>query len=1227
MSVASTSCGDYISPEELSPNDTIACLYSKDASEKCRIGLTDTIVFEAGIPASWYYTGKTGEILKKRNVDMNTVSQRWMKIGSQFDDSRSSLPRELPVAIMRQKSGVTKFLGFDSWDQFIRNCKTSPDESVVSVHCYVKGKDKTYYRNRYTVKDSLGRFVTSTQSYVFKANNVALDTIQVYHDHDIQYTDSHVTALRNIMDLATNTVVRYMEKMLNVRVLNIAIDFAIDKRSQLWMLWSSDVWLVRTSSLLNVTNWFNRAPDENSRMSWAGLKFEEDYRDMSQEGRMLMGRDNYSSTGTGSVTSAPRDATGAIHPQKITSHYGDQTGYHHPIKHMEIERDQVNVASGSEQVYEAMNTVSETKSNRTFRAKGNIASSHVMLAAEDSVANKRGQNADSVVQEPNSPGPGLNGFVPKLPLKNKEELAKTNYPDPLKCKGDYCQVIMHAVGPLYMDPELKKEHATPLDKFFSREELSKLQNQPKFSDVIKLHANSQGGDTTPLGTLQIMMKSLVLARRERRGVFASNVNRDAWKHFPITPRSEKTLRDHLNELRANGTLSYDDDSELSMELKTIGSRNKRGKEENELGCLVENKNYVDSFTKTLPQYYEQVCVCDRCYHIYHLLDWAREALKQQVESSSVSRSGMASAGKGKRRSGRNKMSASVDDNSKLTMPGPENPEGIPKAKSFKSESVKHDDKSGKGSRRRGRDKSKASSLLMTPDTDTVNTEDLARGRVTWKDYDTGPIAKEASDEGKDNKFADLDDYLRSGAQSLASKKAREKEHVMRERLSKLQQGSINVEDPGAKGKLLSSKSFDDIYHGKVLFACPESNDHALSVLAFLEESLFQVYWIKDGRQATSELLYRMDNFKYDCVLIERNLPLDNAVTVTTAVRDHEREARKALAAKLALRGRGDVPKSKRLPVICFTNETTPDDLKHYMKADMDGCVSFPVNKMSLLDTIRAAIPHHLAELQTKMPKASALRGEEEPIDELEEFEMALRNAKANESKAYKLNSMGVMEGSLDSATAAAASMPISQANEEDYSINGVVQIDADTRIPYMVLDASKTAKVLVNPKKPFFNVVICHDLFDTAEKMKIFFKPIVEKYLGMQVLVWNYPGQAFTEFRSEQLLNNEYHAVCLNELLGQVGSKGTQDFDTERPFYVLGYGFGVAVASFYLAHFRVPNVRGFLSVNGWSFLDSYLAGIMHARFACVFLLSFFVLQRVPGKSVSPACFEYLYCYS
>jgi hypothetical protein len=39
------------------------------------------------------------------------------------------------------------------------------------------------------------------------------------------------------------------------------------------------------------------------------------------------------------------------------------------------------------------------------------------------------------------------------------------------------------------------------------------------------------------------------------------------------------------------------------------------------------------------------------------------------------------------------------------------------------------------------------------------------------------------------------------------------------------------------------------------------------------------------------------------------------------------------------------------------------DLRSYMEANMDGCVSLPVTVQALLSTVRAAVPQHMATLQ------------------------------------------------------------------------------------------------------------------------------------------------------------------------------------------------------------------------------------------------------------------------
>ncbi len=68
--------------EVLPSNDVLTCLWNKNAAEKCRIGLSDVVIYDGGTPARWYFTGKTGEILKKRAVDFESISTRWKRICS-----------------------------------------------------------------------------------------------------------------------------------------------------------------------------------------------------------------------------------------------------------------------------------------------------------------------------------------------------------------------------------------------------------------------------------------------------------------------------------------------------------------------------------------------------------------------------------------------------------------------------------------------------------------------------------------------------------------------------------------------------------------------------------------------------------------------------------------------------------------------------------------------------------------------------------------------------------------------------------------------------------------------------------------------------------------------------------------------------------------------------------------------------------------------------------------
>ena len=108
--------------------------------------------------------------------------------------------------------------------------------------------------------------------------------------------------------------------------------------------------------------------------------------------------------------------------------------------------------------------------------------------------------------------------------------------------------------------------------------------------------------------------------------------------------------------------------------------------------------------------------------------------------------------------------------------------------------------------------------------------------------------KEYKEATKDHgQFADLDDYLRQGADKLAVRKTKEKEKFMRKRLQQLAQADgSDAEDED--GNAVDDSEVKNLYRGQVLLAC-EDNIHAFEAKSILEEAFFDVHLARDGRQA------------------------------------------------------------------------------------------------------------------------------------------------------------------------------------------------------------------------------------------------------------------------------------------------------------------------------------------------------------------------------------------
>jgi CheY-like chemotaxis protein len=958
-------------------------------------------------------TGKTGEVLKKKAVDMPAVKERWEKICTRTDSHY--------YCVVRQEGGVLKFLGKEAWNGYLAS-KTI-DTSILSLHCFIKGQSNSIFRNKFELRDRLGRFTTTTHAYTFGAREPPTSTgkdyvpepVVVLAESRTDFVESKANSIKNIMDLATNTIVRYIQNMLGVTVLELSVDYVIDTKSQLWMLWTSDAKMVRTSNLATVTVPGLHTGDNTGRMSWAGNKYADDMKTMVLDGRVA-----------GHTTSRSRSPSPG-RPSMPRTEFDFNEG---DMSMMSSGRN------GSSHIDPLRNTVDAHGKVLSTKAATQVDSA--MRVVEHDTSGKKKFVQNITVTEPHQ----------KLIDPNKNQ-----FPDAFKCKGEYCNIRFKMGGDLHA-PSRLNEHV--IEKCFTQKELELLRKDKNYGSMMDFSADGPGLAT-------ITQRSIIYAKNERRGMEESGEGGQTWKTYPNSPR-DKNVTGVPSTAAATAIKNASLEEDMMHE-----------------AMLAKDRDHREEFTKQMVDYYKEVKVCGVCFKAYTTFDWARKLL------------GLDDAhGAGQERGARKKTPKKSLNEDSVSLAASDE-DSIVDRKRDKLGSLLGggvgEEKGGSPSRTqqqqgRGRSPSRGGSSPSPGRKGSKSRErdgaggastpgDKNKDKRTWKDY------LDREDQGKTEKnheqFADLDDYLRKGADKLATRKAKEKEAYMRKRVQQLAQADgSDAEDED--GNLRDNTETQNLYCGQVLLAC-EDNIHAFEAKSILEEAFFEVHLARDGRQALNDFQLRKES-RFDAIIAQRDLPLGDAFEIVTAVRDIEKMERRKAAKDAANAGKGQQPYTKRYPIICYTDRTSPDDLKEYMKGDLDGCVSFPVNKMSLLNTVRAAIPHHLAQLDAPIPV---------PPPE--------------GAKVYKLGPMGELEGANDSSTRAAETLPVSAKMDTDIAYHGVVQIDADTRVPYTVLDASKSSPLAAAQGKPFFNLIVIHDMFDTAERFKILLRPMVQKCVFCYTIV------------------------------------------------------------------------------------------------------------------------------
>jgi len=161
-------------------------------------------------------------------------------------------------------------------------------------------------------------------------------------------------------------------------------------------------------------------------------------------------------------------------------------------------------------------------------------------------------------------------------------------------------------------------------------------------------------------------------------------------------------------------------------------------------------------------------------------------------------------------------------------------------------------------------------------------------------------------------------------------------------------------------------------------------------------------------------------------------------------------------------------------------------------------------------------------------------------------------------------------------------------------MTGILHVEDGISLPYRVLgnrhDVMSTKDV---GQTQIYNMIVCNDIFDNYERFVTIFFPMVKRYPSLQVLLWNYPGQALTTFSDKKSMDNIFFADCLHKLLNHVGDSGTKQFDLNRKHYIMGVGCGGSVALLYTSKFHASSLRALLLINPLVFVDSHFSSVIH----------------------------------
>ncbi len=1138
-------------------------LWQHRTNSRAKVCIPDTVLIRDGAPYRWLFTSRHGEVVRKRALDLGSIRDRFTKCSLVH---RSNTQRFVGTLRFRGESSDAQFpdpvhLNASNFESFIGGKLAASRTRVIAVQAFVssRGGPGIVFHNSYCLPAgaALGqRATTSTYRVQRQADGGAQAAgkrkglsssngqTNSLMSKRIRMRDAR---LCKDLDATTRAVVNYMEAHHRLRVYNMHVEYIVDTDHRVWLTWAWNV-VVRKHA--------RQLPDRQAKKMDVVLNTDGSCRGSAIPGLHQPGQ-------------RQNPSTALNQRQKPNRMLGEAVE--------RVENASLNV-DFQNQLMNASPTVTSETEMPDFHSEP-VPQEGVVPRAGFGIAKRESASARSAV-----PGAGA-------------------------CAGDFCNFVIQDPAVLGVPaihasnddarPVLIKEANSGTRQLFSSAELSTISS--RLGSESALHALlNKGADPTVSRESRnsILFKSIALARKEKRGDTPPPLGLQQCEQPHGLSRATDAYRMKVRRNMAR---------QLGMD---GGAAN----------------------------YYKSVRVCATCFRVYSTLDAARELLQFQQDGSAhfASRASVnvsstscrvenlaESEGPPKIPRGEAIRMFSDEVQVKAHLYGapkqaslahqqaPRFAHGDPVALHSDAPAVRSPPQQARNvgttiSLPDIQDRHKRS-VMSTAQSGLYNQTGLGCKqnaelervrRVDSMPWNNKKLSEMASDPkialkerarqrdmtrgGHDmDRFHSLENYVRR-SDAFPSQDAQNIE---------TESSAIRTEQPPYQESLDLEQELDS-YVGHILVLDEEPPTRCCARDA-LQRHGFRVDVAADGTRGLAIL--KGDPRKYDAILISRSLPGVDGVEFTKIIR--RLELKEFAASDTVSTSSADLPRSKRstaqrIPIIAFTELASQQDLRLYMQVGMDGCVSKPLNERALLSTMTAAVPRH-------RPLASELGSD--PTSTKRQVPMPLGpSSSAHPKLGVALGNGGTVVQfrpattqlriqSSQSIVEKSLKMPVQVTSSV---VGGVFQMDADTAIPYTIIGDA-------HPGSRLFNFVVCHDIFDTCENAQIFFRPIVSKYPGMQVLVWNYPGQAFSEWRRDVTLNNKYLAGCLDSLLRHVGVQGTSEFCTDgAPFFLMGFGLGSNIAGYFGCHYAPTgpfsmSLRAVLSLNGYSFVGPHLAGVLH----------------------------------